>query len=241
MELVTVDQQDYLEQDDPIRGQNYACVSFISPEDVIKSKESYVVSAYLNHFIERNAELLNGLDTMFPEKSDEIRSIQEQYASQLDAKSIYDDYVLFKNEQEQSISEKYSKENLFQTNVRGFKIRGSYDSLPEAQARAEKIKRTDNTHNIYISQVGCWCPWAANPDDIGDSEYTESQLNTMMKEYEKNKDSKESYYSQRKDDLIKRTSTAQEEKKANESIMEDSDVWTYTTNEDTTNEDTTTL
>ena len=106
MELVTVDQQDYLEQDDPIRGQNYACVSFISPEDVIKSKESYVVSAYLNHFIERNAELLNGLDTMFPEKSDEIRSIQEQYASQLDAKSIYDDYVLFKNEQEQSIREK---------------------------------------------------------------------------------------------------------------------------------------
>jgi hypothetical protein len=226
MEVVKVTDQDYLEQDAPLRGQTYACVSFISPEDVIKSKESYFVSAFLQQFIVRNGDLLHGLKEMFPDKSDEIRSIQEQYSSQLDASCIYEDYALFKKDNEENISDKYSKENGFQTNIRGFKIRGSYDSLPEAQSRAEKLKKQDVNHNIYITQVGCWCPWAANPDEISDSEYTESQLNTMMKEYMKNKEDKESFYSQRKHELIARTHVAEDEKKNNISIMEESDVWT---------------
>ena len=133
MEVVKVIDHDYLEQDAPLRGQTYACVSFISPEDVIKSKESYFVSAFLQQFIVRNGDLLHGLKEMFPDKSDEIRSIQEQYSSQLDASCIYEDYALFKKDNEENISDKYSKENGFQTNIRGFKIRGSYDSLPEAQ------------------------------------------------------------------------------------------------------------
>ena len=226
MELVKVADQDYLEQDEPIRGQSFACVSFISPEDVIKSKESYFISGYLKQFIEKNQELLDGMKQLFPDKVDEIRSIQEQYASQLDPTSIYDDYSNFKLENEQSVSDKYSHENNFQTNIRGFKIRGSYDSLPEAQARAEKLKRMDGKHNIYISQVGCWCPWAANPDEIGDSEFSEAQLNTMMKEYIKNKENKEEFYTQRKNELVERTHRAEEEKKTNQSIMEEPDAWT---------------
>jgi len=31
--------EDFLEVDKPIPGQNYACLSFVSPENIIKQKE----------------------------------------------------------------------------------------------------------------------------------------------------------------------------------------------------------
>ena len=34
-------QEDYLEVDDPINGQNYVCLSFVSPETLIQNKESF--------------------------------------------------------------------------------------------------------------------------------------------------------------------------------------------------------
>ena len=221
--LISTQEQDFLDQDDPVRGQNYVCVSFISPEDVIASKESYFISAYLDSYIQKNKELLDGLKVMFPDKSDEIRSIEEQYAVQLNSKTIYSDYSAFKTDHEVEISDKYSKENAFQTNIRGIKIRGTYDSLPEAQARAGKLKKMDNHHNIYIAQVGCWCPWAANPDNIESAEYTESQLNTLMGEYMKNQNDKEAFFSDRKNELVERTKLS--ESKKLENLMEGSDGW----------------
>ena len=38
---------DYLEVDDPIPGQNYVCLSFISPESLIESKEGFKVAKFL--------------------------------------------------------------------------------------------------------------------------------------------------------------------------------------------------
>ena len=56
-----VSTQDFLEQDDAIRGQNYVCLSFISPEDVIRSKESYFIKEYMKEYTERNEEWIKGL------------------------------------------------------------------------------------------------------------------------------------------------------------------------------------
>ena len=33
---------DYLEVDNPIPGQNYVCISFVSPDDIIKQKELFL-------------------------------------------------------------------------------------------------------------------------------------------------------------------------------------------------------
>ena len=234
---------DYLDQDDPLRGQSYACISFISPEDVLKSKEAYFVSAYLKENILKNSELYDGLMSLFPEKKNELMSIKEQYGSCFNTASIDEDYKSFKLDNDTQISEQFSKENNFQTSVRGIKIRGTYDSLNEAQSRAEILKRKDNNlHNIYIASVGCWCPWSANPDEITDAEYTETQLNTLMREYKKNTTSKEEFYQERKKELIERTKEETEiKKKANlvqESelsdvtqniIFNDEDAWTKRT------------
>ena len=34
-------EEDYLEVDDRIPGQNYVCISFVSPEDVLQQKEFF--------------------------------------------------------------------------------------------------------------------------------------------------------------------------------------------------------
>ena len=37
--------EDYLEVDKPIPGQNYTCISFVSPDDCIKQKELFFLWA----------------------------------------------------------------------------------------------------------------------------------------------------------------------------------------------------
>lgn len=220
IEETPVSVEDFLDQDDSIRGQNYVCMSFISPEDVIRSKEAYFIKEYMKNYTTRNKELIEGLQVLFPDKSDEIRSIQEQYDIYFDENAIIDDYATFKKDKELDVSELYSKENKYQTNIRGVKIRGTYESLEEAKIRAEVLKRKDNNkHNIYIGQVGCWCPWAANPNEIESAEYTETQLNTLMKEYMKNKENKEQFYNERKQKLVDRATEKQ--KAANATIVEE--------------------
>ena len=41
---------DYLEVDDPLPGQNYVCISFVSPESVMESKEAFKVSKFLQSY-----------------------------------------------------------------------------------------------------------------------------------------------------------------------------------------------
>ena len=39
--------EDFLEVDQPIPGQNYVCMSFISPEEVLKKKEIHFIHNFL--------------------------------------------------------------------------------------------------------------------------------------------------------------------------------------------------
>ena len=40
---------DYLDEDEPIRNQNFVCISFLNPEDVIKNKDVF----YFSKFVEK--------------------------------------------------------------------------------------------------------------------------------------------------------------------------------------------
>ena len=39
---------DLLEEDKPIAGQKFVCVSFVSPENILKKKEMYFFEEFLN-------------------------------------------------------------------------------------------------------------------------------------------------------------------------------------------------
>ena len=41
---------DYLEVDNPIAGQNYVCLSFLSPESLIQNKEGFKCAKFLQSY-----------------------------------------------------------------------------------------------------------------------------------------------------------------------------------------------
>ena len=56
---ITTKEVDYLEQDEPIRNQNFVCLSFISPEEVLINKERYFFEKYVSEFTTKTSEMLS--------------------------------------------------------------------------------------------------------------------------------------------------------------------------------------
>ena len=184
--LVTTKERDYLDEDKAIRGQNYGLVSFLSPEDILKDKEVYYFSRFLDKFGKDMSSLLDGLQNKYPDSADLVNTIRSNHAYIFNSDELNEQYKFFKDTNSGEIETDFHRENNFRTSMRGIKIRGVFDTVEEAKARSEFIKKYDDKFDIYICQVGCWCPWSPNPNDLNDQEYSETQLNTLMKQYKQN-------------------------------------------------------
>lgn len=178
--------EDFLETDDAIRGQNYVCLSFVSPEKVLKNKEVFIQ----HHFLKKMAENYD-LDQ-----------------NQLEEK--YKDFVYANGEQ---LEEIFYKENDFQTTVRGLKVRGVYDTLKEAQIRAKVLQRKDKNFNVFVGQVGYWLPWDPNPHKVDNQEYFESEMNNLVKKYKENQENKEIHFRENIEYVKEQASKKLEEEK----------------------------
>tara|TARA_B110001450_G_scaffold239557_1_gene247545 strand:- start:1024 stop:1752 length:729 start_codon:yes stop_codon:yes gene_type:complete len=234
VDLVSTKEYDYLDEDKQIKNQNYCLLSFISPEEVIKNKESYYVTAFLDKFSKDMNTLFNGLKNVNPDNIDLIDNIRKEHNYLFDINDLDSQYKFSKTVNESDVERLYHKENDFQTSMRGIKVRGVFDTIEEAKRRSEFLKKLDKNHNIFIGQVGCWCPWSPNPDDLDNQEYSETQLNTLMKEYKKNQESKDEIFEKRREDNIKtklddvEESTAEVETKMSEldTVFTEKDPWT---------------
>jgi len=111
---------------------------------------------------------------------------------------ILDAYKDFISRKQVELEDRFFSENKFHTTMRGLKVRGSYATPAEAEARAKKLQRTDQLHNILIGEVGKWLPWDPNPSQIDKQEYAEDQLNELMKKYKENEDARDQYYKEQK-------------------------------------------
>ena len=169
--------EDYLEADREIRGQNYVCLSFISPENVLKNKQLFLVNKFL-------------------------QSISSEY--NLDEKKVEDKYkdFLFSNETE--LNSQFSELNNFKTSVRGLKVRGTYDTLQEAEMRAKRLQKSDPNFNVFVGQVGYWLPWDPVPTEIGKESYLNDDLNSLMSKYKENMEERDEIFNTRKRDLIQK-------------------------------------
>jgi hypothetical protein len=107
----------------------------------------------------------------------------------------YETY-LFKNKKR--LEDAFFEKNEFRTTVQGLKIRGVFDTYGEAMARAKTLQKLDPSHNIYVAQVGHWVPWDPEPHEIGDSEYADDQLNTLMKKYKENESKRDEFFAEQK-------------------------------------------
>lgn len=190
---------DYLDEDKPLRGQNYVCLSFLSPEDVLNNKEIFFFEKYLEQFSKDMNQLLSGLAEKYKEDASAIQVIRENNEHLFKGSELQDHYRFFKRIHGENLETEFLEKNDFRTSVRGIKVRGVFETLKEAQLRAEVLRRMGDTNfDIFVGQVGVWCPWSPNPEDIQDQEYAEAQLNTIMKQYKQNMSQKDEYYELRK-------------------------------------------
>ena len=201
-DVVSVKEVDYLDEDKPIRGQNFVLLSFLSPEDVLVNKEAYMFSQFLTKFSKDMTTLLDGISAKYSESKDFVDSFKENNAFIFNAKDMSEQYGFYKSIHNQELESSYHRDNNFTTSIRGIKVRGVFDTIEEAKNRSEFIKKIDNKFNIYIAQMGCWCPWSPNPDCLENQEYAETQLNTLMKEYKKNMNDKDVVFEARKTALF---------------------------------------
>lgn len=215
-DMVSTKQHDYLEQDAPIRGQKFAVVSFVSPEDVLKNKEVFVFGAFMKSIVGDIEKLLAGISERFQEDllvEGCIRGIRERHAYMWSPEEMHDEFNAFKQGNQDRIDEDFCiAEGSFRTSTRGLKIRGVYESEREARDRVKHILVLDPTFDVYVMEVGCWCPWNPSAEAVGDCEYSETQLNTLVKKYKENATSRDVHYESRKQDMIDR-------------IGKENDVW----------------
>lgn len=164
-------EEDFLEVDRPIPGQNFVCLSFISPENILEDKKLYFL--YKFHLSQNEGSELTF--TQFKEQFDDFTVANEK-----ELQSDYDHICDFR------------------TNVRGVKIRGVYDSQREANVRAQVLQKMDNSFHVYVGQVGYWLPWDPNPNDVAEQEYINKDLNRLNKEYNKNQTKRDMFYEEQK-------------------------------------------
>lgn len=109
-------------------------------------------------------------------------------------------------------------------NVRSVKVRGVYSSEEEAKDRCEKLQKMDGMHNVYIAPVGKWLPWCDDPEKATDFEYAESELNKLMKAYQKNQENARMMHEERKNEMIRKNNEEIEKKKELNEHEDDVDV-----------------
>lgn len=218
--MISTKEVDYLEQDEPIRNQNFVCLSFISPEEILKKKEVFFFEKYTEAYAKKNVEFVDTLRTLFPDKKEEIRILKDNFDFLFNPSKLSESYHYFVQDKSETLEKEFHEKNEFQTSIRGIKVRGVFDTLQEAQNRSEKLRKLENNKfSIFVAQVGCWCPWSPNPEHIENQEFAETELNTLMKKYEENQENKNQFFEQRKNDMKQSIQDAEKEKQSDRQLL----------------------
>jgi hypothetical protein len=197
---------DLLDEDRPISGQKYVCLSFISPENHIKKKELYFFEKYLKNFefrktFDKYTQFLNFLaykyNLDFNSLTKDMEEFVEEERENLFLTSLEDDYKSFVDAKEEELQKEYSTQHNFQTNTRGIKVRGVFGSQEEAEVKCKMLRETDPNHDVYIGQVGMWMPFHPEAYKTGKVEYLEKDLNDLMAQKKKNDEISKEQFKQR--------------------------------------------
>jgi hypothetical protein len=272
--------QVFLEPDDEIRGQKFICLSFLSPEKVLKNKDMFFFSKFLNFYaldykvkatesfvMEQLRELQNVLgevhldlenlhtatetaskstEKVTDASGDEINpltdnakalkaladklaktrsTLAQKTSTALDEhvkanmtdfrdtkiQEAYESYMVVNK---QKLEDEFHKDNNFRTTVRGLKCRGTYSTHEQATERAKALHKKDPHFNVYVGEVGQWLPWDPEPDEVAEQQYSNDQLNSLMKSYRENATKRDEFFEEEKRQRIAEAKESKETKKA---------------------------
>jgi hypothetical protein len=196
---------DLLDEDKSIGGQKFCCVSFLSPEKIIKQKELFFFDEFLKqwdinksmdkfveflnfHCYKNNVDFENSMKDFKEFVSDEKQIIYKT--------NVQDDYKTFIDTNEEKMQEKFNKMHNFQPSTRGVKFRGSFPSMEEAELRCKILREMDPNHDVYVGPVGIWMPWDPDAYKTGRVEHMEDELNQLMQKKNENETSAKNEFEQ---------------------------------------------
>lgn len=197
---------DVLDEDKQIGGQKFCCLSFLSPEKIIKEKNIYMFEAFLKTWnYTKSVELYNNFLSFISYKyslnptdlQNDLKEFIEQEQEKLSSDTVTNDYQNFIDNNEEQLQNKFDIEHKFQTNTRGIKVRGSYNTQEEAEMRAKLLREYDPSHDVYVGQVGMWMPFDPDAYKTGKVEYLENELNDLMHAKKKNETEAKEEFEQR--------------------------------------------
>jgi flagellar biosynthesis/type III secretory pathway protein FliH len=90
------------------------------------------------------------------------------------------------------------------SDVLGVKIRGSFETIEEAQRHAERLRNSNDSFDVYVASVGKWLPWYPDPSKMPDVNYQESQLNTIVKGHMEEQIKSKQHFEERKRDMMEK-------------------------------------
>lgn len=227
---------DVLDEDKPISGQKFTCISFISPENIIKQKDMYLFNEFLKQWdmhksMEKFTQFLNFISYKYKFDFDKVMTDLDEFCKEEKDKlfltTLEDDYKSYIDNHGDKLENEFNKKYKFQTSVRGIKNRGNFSTMEEAELRAKMLREKDPNHDVYVGPVGMWMPFHPDAYKTGRVEHLEEELNHLMKEKNKNdKAAKESFDSRVKE--AKQKAINDNEEKA----LKSGNVLTQTINSD---------
>lgn len=213
--------EEFLDNDPPILGQNYVCLSFVSPEKFIKQKEVYTFHRYMADKFREYNEVIDVLSKKHLKLEDTENITEEEANNDVNKKLVKElkeraklqfnyNYDQFKGNYEdfmyrsgEKVNREFDKLVDYKTSMRSLKVRGVYETYKEAEVRAKALQRRDQSFHVFVGTVGAWLPWDPEADKVQSEEYLNEELNTLIKEYKKNQVHKDMLYEQEKEERQK--------------------------------------
>lgn len=186
---------DVLDEDRPLAGQKFVCLSFISPESILANKNMYCFGEYLkewelNKGLEKYTQFTAFLSHKYGISLDDLQADLKGFCkeerSNLFLTTLPDEYKTYLDANEERLEKEFAAANQFRTTVRGVKVRGAYPTQEEAELRCKLLREVDPNHDVFVGPVGLWMPFHPEAYKTGRVEYVEEELNQLMHEKQKN-------------------------------------------------------
>jgi len=204
---------DLCDEDQPIAGQKFACMSFISPEKILKKREVFIFDSFVKQWdftksMEKFFDFLHFVAYKYNLDVEKLIADFNEFTKEEESKlklgTVEDDYKSFLDKNEDKLNEKFNREHSFQTSVRGLKIRGVFSTQEEAELKCKSLREYDPNHDIFVGPVGVWVPWDPDAYKTGKVEFMEEELNQLHQEKLKNETKAKQEFEQRVKDAKKK-------------------------------------
>lgn len=118
---------DLLDEDRPISGQKFVCVSFVSPENILKQKQHFLFEQFLKHFdfktsMDKYNQFLNFISYKYNLNHDKLNAdlrefVEAEKDNLIGKQTVKDEWKNFLDAKEESLTNEFNSTYDFQTNT----------------------------------------------------------------------------------------------------------------------------